>query len=130
MAKDISAWKELVASRWDGINVVSSERSENLIKGDLVSDKEFHVKHVIDEQGLDDAIGIDCVVLMNDPQTNEDVIYKTFPMQMTNHESNLYTFEVSAVIDLAGAFKVAYRMYPKHPAMPHRQDMNYVKWFV
>lgn len=130
VAREIAAWKEQVAARWDAINVVGSERSENLNMGNLVSDKEFYVKYVIDEQGLDNAVGVDCVVLTMDPQTNQDVIYKTYPLEMTGHENNLYTFELHAVIDLAGAFKVAYRMYPKHPEMPHRQDMNYVKWFV
>lgn len=129
-AKKIAAWKEQVAQRWDSIQVVSSERSENLMNASLVSDKEFTVKHVIDEQGLDDAIGVDCVILTQDATTGNDVIYKVFPMQVVGHENNLYTFELKANIDMAGAFKVAYRMYPKHASMPHRQDMSYVRWFL
>ena len=42
-AKDIAAWKELVASRWDNISVVSFEKEEDMIKGDVLSGKKYHV---------------------------------------------------------------------------------------
>ena len=128
-AKEIAAWKELVAERWDSIRVVSSERSENLLNGTLTSGKEFSVTHVIDEQGLEDAIGIDLVVLA---KTNDgrEKIYQVFPMNVVKHEGNLYTFQLTASMDLAGSFSVAYRMYPKNAALPYKQDFCYVRWFL
>lgn len=126
-AKEIAHWKESVAERWDNIRVVSSERSENLQNGTLVSGKDFSVKHVVDEQGLDDAIGIDLVV-MTGSEGNEN-IYSVLPMNVVGHEGNLYTFELTASVDLAGSYKVAYRMYPKNKKLPNRQDFCYVRWF-
>ena len=126
-AKEIAHWKESVAERWDNIRVVSSERSENLQNGTLVSGKDFSVKHVVDEQGLDDAIGIDLVV-MTGSEGNEN-IYSVFPMNVVGHEGNLYTFELTTSVDLAGSYKVAYRMYPKNKKLPNRQDFCYVRWF-
>ena len=128
-AKEIAAWKELVAERWDSIRVISSERSENLLNGTLTSGKEFSVTHVIDEQGLEDAIGIDLVVLA---KTNDgrEKIYQVFPMNVVKHEGNLYTFQLTASMDLAGSFNVAYRMYPKNAALPYKQDFCYVRWFL
>ncbi len=128
-AKEIAAWKELVAERWDSIRVVSSERSENLLNGTLTSGKEFSVTHVIDEQGLEDAIGVDLVVLA---KTNDgrEKIYQVFPMNVVKHEGNLYTFQLTACMDLAGSFSVAYRMYPKSAALPYKQDFCYVRWFL
>lgn len=128
-AKEIAAWKELVAERWDNIRVVSSERSENLANANLISDKEFSVKHVVDEQGLEDAIGIDLVVITAGAN-GKDSIYQVFPMNVTNRDGNLYTFELKASIDVAGSFKVAYRMYPKSKHLVHRQDFSYVRWFL
>lgn len=128
LAKDIASWKESVAQRWDNIRVVSSERSENLQNGALVSGKEFSVKHVIDEQGLDDAIGVD-LVIMSDAEGNEE-IYTVMPMNVVAHEGNLYTFELTSSVDLAGSYKVAYRMYPKNKNLPNRQDFCYVRWFI
>lgn len=126
-AKEIAHWKESVAERWDNIRVVSSERSENIQNGTLVSGKDFSVKHVVDEQGLDDAIGIDLVV-MTGSEGNEN-IYSVFPMNVVGHEGNLYTFELTTSVDLAGSYKVAYRMYPKNKKLPNRQDFCYVRWF-
>ena len=127
VAKSIAAWKESVAERWDSIRVVSSERSDNLQSASLVSGKEFTVRHIIDEQGLDDAIGIDLVV-MSGTDGNESVC-EVMPMEVVKREGNLYTFELTASIDLAGSYKVAYRMYPKHAELPSRQDFCYVRWF-
>lgn len=128
-AKEIAAWKESVAEQWDNIRVVSTERSDNLVNGNLISDNEFTVKHVVDEQGLDDAIGIELVIMTPDT-TGKDSIYQVFPMEVTKHEGNLYTFELKASIDLAGSFKVAYRMFPKNADLANRQDFCYVRWFV
>ena len=128
-AREIAQWKESVAERWDSIRVVSSERSENIVQANLISDKEFTVTHVIDEQGLDDAVGVDLVV-MTSGTDGRDSIYQVFPMNVVKHEGNLYTFTLKASIDIAGSFKVAYRMYPKNKDLSNRQDFCYVRWFV
>ncbi len=128
LAKEIAQWKESVAERWDSIRVVSSERSENLMNGNLVSGTEFTVTHIVDEQGLDDAIGIELVFLTS--VDGHDEVYRTFPLKVTGHEGNLYTFSLTASIDIAGSFRVAYRMYPKSKQLPYRQDFAYVRWFV
>ena len=127
IARDIAAWKESVAERWDSIKVVSSTRSENLQSASLISGKEFTVRHVVDEQGLDDAVGIDLVV-MTGTDGNEHVS-EVLPMKLVSREGNLHTFELTASIDLAGSYKVAYRLYPKHPQLANRQDVCYVRWF-
>jgi len=60
----------------------------------------------------------------------QESIYEVMPMNVVGHEGNLYTFELTSSIDLAGSYKVAYRMYPKNKYMPNRQDFSYVRWFV
>ena len=129
LAREIAAWKEAVTQRWDNIRVGESQLCDNLYGGNLVSDTEFTVRHVVDEQGLDDAIGIDLVVMRQDPETGNDVIYKTYPMQVVKNEGNLYTFELKTAIDVAGSFRTAFRMYPKNKHLSSRQDLCYVRWF-
>lgn len=127
VAKEIAEWKELVAERWDSICVVSTEGFDSAAAMQLTSGEEFCVRHVIDEQGLEDAIGIDMVLVKeSDGQTH---LERVIPMNVVKHEENLYTFEAQASVDMAGTFKVAYRMYPKNALLPHRQDFCYVKWF-
>ncbi|MGM9688110.1 MAG: alpha-glucan family phosphorylase [Alloprevotella sp.] len=127
LAKDIASWKESVAQRWDNIRVVSSERSDNLLNGSLESGREFTVRHIIDEQGLEDAIGVDLVVISG--SDGNESIHEVMPMNVVGHEGNLYTFELTSSIDLAGSYKIAYRMYPKNSNLPNRQDFCYVRWF-
>ena len=85
------------------------------------------MRHIIDEQGLEDAIGVDLVVISGS-EGNESV-HEVMPMNVVGHEGNLYTFELTSSIDLAGSYKIAYRMYPKNSNLPNRQDFCYVRWF-
>ena len=59
----------------------------------------------------------------------KEYIYCVAPMEMVKREGDLYTFQVTHSLSNAGSFKVAYRMFPKHPELPYRQDFCYVRWF-
>jgi glycogen phosphorylase len=128
-AKEIAQWKETVAERWDSIHVVSSEKSEETQNGNIECGKEYRLRHVIDEQGLDDAVGVELVTMTTD-ENGTDHIYSIEPMKVVSREGNLYTFELLHSINNSGSFKVAYRIYPKNSMLPHRQDFCYVKWFI
>ena len=125
VAKDIAAWKELVASRWDNIKVVSADLTQ--FEGSIISGKTYHAQVVVDEQGLDDAIGIELVAISTDAEGKEHVA-KVSPFNVVKREGNLYTFELNLSTDEAGSFKIGCRMYPKHQLLPHRQDFCYVRW--
>ena len=66
---------------------------------------------------------------MSTDNNGADTIHDVIPMNVVGHEGNLYTFELTASIDLAGSYKVAYRMYPKNAKLANRQDFCYVRWF-
>ena len=127
-AKEIAAWKETVASKWDQIEVVSADKCDELINGTIESGKDYTIRIVIDEKGLDDAIGVELVTLHTDAD-GKDHIYSVEPLEVVKREGDLFTFEVVHSINNAGSFKVAYRMFPKNKDLPHRQDFCYVKWF-
>ncbi len=127
-AKEIAAWKETVAQRWDTISVVSANKTETVNQGQFETGKSYDIEYVIDEKGLDDAIGVEMVVVGSDADGN-DKLMKVIPLELVKRDGNLYTFRGSVKNDFAGSFKVAYRMYPKNADLPHRQDFCYVKWF-
>ena len=128
-AKEIAAWKEQVAAVWDKIEVVSSSKDEALIAGSIETGKEYTITHVIDEKGLDDAIGIELVSIYQDKE-GKDHVYSVQPMEVVKREGDLYTFQCKHHLDNGGSFRVAYRMFPKNINLPHRQDFCYVRWFV
>lgn len=127
-AKEIAAWKEEVAEKWDSIEVVSFEKSEELLQNSIQSGKDYTITYVIDEKGLNDAIGIELVTIFTDAEGKEHV-YSVEPFEVVKKEGTLYTFQATHSLSNAGSFKVAYRMYPKNPDLPHRQDFCYVRWF-
>jgi starch phosphorylase len=128
-AKAIAAWKEEVVSKWDNIKVVSRSISEGVRHGDIESGKEYLMTFVIDEQGLDDSIGLELVTTFMAADGKQH-IYSVEPCEVIKREGNLYTFQVKHKSENSGSFKIAYRMFPKFPDMPHRQDFCYVKWFI
>ena len=127
-AKEIAAWKEEVASKWDAIEVVSTEKCEDIINGNIESGKEYSITHVVDQKGLDNAIGIEVVTLCKDAEGKERV-YSVEPMEVVKREGNIYTYNVKFSLSNAGDFKVCYRMFPENVDLPHRQDFCYVRWF-
>ena len=125
LAKDIAQWKEAVAERWDAINVVSCEW--DFPASGLEAGTKYHIKYVINEQGLDDAIGLEKVnVYVN--KDGEERVYNVEPLKMTGKDGNNYTFEADLAPQRFGQYKSAVRMYPKNKNLPHRQDFCYVKW--
>ncbi len=127
-AKEIVLWKEQVAERWSNITVVSCEKEQDVLNGNVQSGQKYKIRYVVDEQGLDDAIGLELVTVRVDDDGKEHV-YSVEPLEVVKRDGNLFTFEGTHCIPTSGSFKVAYRMYPKNVNLPHRQDFCYVKWF-
>ena len=125
VAKEIAQWKETVAERWDSIRVVSMEN--NIPSDGLTTGVEYCIKVVLDEQGLDDAIGLEFVVIKTD-ENGEDRVAGVEPFNVIAKAGNLYTFESKFASSHAGGYRAAIRMYPKNERLPHRQDFAYVKW--
>ena len=128
-AKEIAAWKEEVVAKWDAIEIVSCDKVEDLKNGDIESGKEYTITYVIDEKGLNDAVGLELVTTYTTADGKQHV-YSVEPFSVIKKEGNLYTFQVKHSLSNAGSFKVSYRMFPKNPELPHRQDFCYVRWFI
>jgi starch phosphorylase len=127
VAKEIAAWKQKVVEKWDEISVVACDNIEQISKGSLESGREYTVSFVIDEKGLDDAIGLEVVTTYDTPDGKQHV-YSVEPFNVIKRDGDLYTFQAKYSLSNAGSFKVAYRMYPKHAGLAHRQDLCYVRW--
>ena len=128
-AKEIAAWKEEVVAKWDSIEIVSKEREADIAQGDIESGKEYTITVVVDEKGLNDAVGLELVTTYTTPEGKQHV-YSVEPFCVFKKEGDLYTFQAKHSLSNAGSFKVAYRMFPKNQDLPHRQDFCYVRWFV
>ena len=125
LAKEIAFWKESVAERWDAINVVSAEWTYP--SSGISTGEKYTLRYVINEQGLDDAIGLEKVNVFTNAD-GEERIFSIEPLKMIGREGNNFIFEAELAPHQAGIYKSAVRMYPKNDKLPHRQDFCYVRW--
>ena len=126
LAKEIAAWKQEVAEKWDAISVVDIKTPENYEAG-LQVGQTYPIEVTIDRKGLPNCLGVELVVL-EDQDGKEHRIIKE--LEIVKTDGDLTTFKYDYQVLRAGSFKYAFRVYPKNPALPHRQDFAYVKWFT
>lgn len=115
-----------IASKWNDIEIKSIDTGNGL-NATIKAGEEYDITIVIDEKGLDDAIGVESVI--THIQNGNERIYSVIPLELISRNGNLYTFKGKSCISNAGSFKQSFRMYPKNKLLPHRQDFCYVRWF-
>lgn len=125
-AREIVAWKEEVASKWDSIQVVSCNFDEVHAGASRTGDK-IDLRVVLDTKGLGDSIGVELVYYKE--EHGESKYDGRADLKIVNRDGNIFTYELSSSLKEAGIYKYALRMYPKNAELPHRQDFAYVRWF-
>jgi len=125
LAKELAAWKTSVAAQWNAIEVKSIETG-NSLNATIEAGKTYGVTVVVDEKGLEDVVGIECVATHN--EKGREQIYSIIPFKLVAHKGTLYTFQASIGVSNAGSFKLGLRMYPKSDKLPYSEDFCYVRW--
>ena len=128
-ARELAAWKEAVAAKWNEIEVISAERDTNVEAGVINAGNKYSITFKVDEKGLDDAVGIELVTLATD-KDGHDYVFSVQPLDVVKREGNIFTFHTEYVMNNAGSFRICFRMFPKHEELPHRQDFAFVKWLA
>ena len=124
-AKEIVAWKENVASKWNDINAVDIQVSDAL-KTTAVNGDVYEATVVLYTAGLGKDLGVELVVY-NDADGDSKLIDRV-ALEITHVDGDNVTYHVKDKIKYAGVFRYAFRVYPNNKALPHRQDFAYVKW--
>ena len=129
-AKEIAAWKERIAEKWDNITVESiTNNGENVHHLDSIytEGQKFEVKVVIDKKDLNEEIGVEAVIISEGDGGEEKFDHtKQFVIEKTEGSKVYYKLKDS--FSLVGAYKIGYRMYPVNKDLPHRMDFAYVRW--
>ena len=124
-AKEIVAWKENVASKWNDIHAVDIQVSDAL-KTTAVNGDEFEATVVLYTAGLGKDLGVELVVYSDADRDSK--LVDRIPLAITKTEGDNLTYYVKDKIKYAGSFRYAFRVYPNNSDLPHRQDFAYVKW--
>jgi glycogen phosphorylase/synthase len=127
LARDISRWKSKVLGAWDSVEVIEKLIISNSGKTILLGDS-FKAKLVVNLNELDPKdIGVE-VVFTDRPLEGEAEVVSVYEMQAANTSKKTITFSCEFPVKRTGIFNYAFRMFPKHEAMAHRQDYHLVKW--
>jgi phosphorylase/glycogen(starch) synthase len=123
----LSAWKQRLLRGWDSIEVFYYNVTQ-CEKRPLALGENFEAEIVLDMNELSGTdIGIEIIFAHSVDGQMEKIIYKE-EMQMTKIEGTHVTFKCSIPADRVGVFDYAFRVFPKHPLLAHRQDFNLVEW--
>ena len=124
-AKEIAAWKQRVAEKWAGIAIKDVNLPET--RTTLCAGNTYDIEVSIACNGLADCLGVELVVVRL--LDGEQKLYKVSEMKPIKSDGDVVTYAVQNSVKRAGVFKYSFRIYPKNPDLPHRQDFAYVRWF-
>ncbi len=125
-AKEIAAWKQMVAEKWDGIEIKEVNLPENLLTHPSAGE-EYEISVKIARNGLPDCLGVELVV--SQVVDGQQMPFEATEMQEVACDGDIVTYSLRYDVNVAGVFKYAFRLFPKNPELPHRQDFAYVRWF-
>ena len=123
LAKEIVAWKEKVASAWDGIKVFDV-KSSDITNSSTGTD--FTAQAIVDTNGLGKNIGLELVVYKKEDGEEKFDFTKAF--DVVKEEGNVLTYQLHLKLKDPGVFRYGYRLYPVNPNLPHRMDFAYTRW--
>lgn len=49
-------------------------------------------------------------------------------LKVVKEDNGILTYELKNKMRDPGVFRYGYRIYPKNPALPHRQDFAWIRW--
>ncbi|MDE6145586.1 MAG: DUF3417 domain-containing protein, partial [Muribaculaceae bacterium] len=123
MAKEIAAWKQRVAEKWNGVKVISVE-DDGI--GAAVTGTVQKATVVLDTNGLGKDLGVECVAFRS--EDGEEKFSEAVALSPVSEEGSIVTYKLNHTLTEPGLFRYAFRIYPSNPALPHRQDFAWVRW--
>ena len=124
LAKEIVQWKEMVASRWDGIQVLdvrSTVETTNNVTGEP-----YRVEIKLNTNGLGKNIAVERVLYRL--EDGEECLAGVQQFKVVAEHDGILTYELSSKVKDAGVFRYGYRIYPVNPELPHRMDFAFSRW--
>lgn len=130
-AKELAAWKEDVASKWDSL-VVDEIKVNGLDSSagfkTLFENDNIKIQIQIDKKDMVGDVGVELVLAKYDQKKNKDVFVEAIPLKLIKKEGSKLFFELDMRSTHTGPHKYAYRIYPNNPDLPNRMDFAYVTW--
>jgi hypothetical protein len=123
MAKRISVWKKRMIRAWNNINVIDVSIFSNGSDA-YEMDHPYKSRVILDLNEIAATdVGVELIVTENGER-----LISTHAFQLEKSSVDKAEFTASITINQPGTFNYGIRVYPKNQHLPHRQDINLVKW--
>ena len=123
----LSSWKRRMLRGWGSIEVVSVKVPDSTKKALKLGEK-FVAEIVLQVNGFSaEDVGMEIIF---GHKVKDEVKHIEFIEEMTvvGVEGNIVNFFIEIPTLKAGVIDYAFRLSPRHPLLPHRQDFGLVKW--
>jgi len=128
-AKEIAAWKEDMASKWDSLVVESVKingSEQSFMNLSYYEGENINVEVVVDKKDIKGDLGVECVMV--DIVDNTTKFVGAVELKLEKQEGSKLTYVLKEKLTVAGSHKYAFRVYPSNKDLPHRMDFAYVHW--
>ncbi len=128
LAKNISAWKEVMLKRWEKIEIVSFMHPD--ISGNSISLGESYETEVTLNLGdlPPDHVGVELVIPDFNAENGKPGETYSGEFKLVREEEGKATYRAEVEPARSGMFEYGIRIYARHKELPHRQDFALVKW--
>jgi alpha-glucan phosphorylase-like protein len=125
--RELTEWKKRVKNAWEALELVDLQAPDTFNRS-LPLGETFEASATLHLQDLSkDDIGIEVVFYKRISEEELELI-AAYDMPFQKHSGAETTFACRFQPGTAGVFEYGFRMYPKHPLLPHKQDFGLVRW--
>jgi alpha-glucan phosphorylase-like protein len=126
-AAELASWKSDMREDWDKISVADMQvfDSDN---HPLPVGQPFEASISLDINGLPaQRIGVE-VAFFRRLSDDELELKITHELDLISQNGSIATYTCKLDPHMSGVYEYGFRVFPKHELLPHRQDLNLVKW--
>jgi len=124
--KEISVWKKRMIYNWESIKILELQVPED-DNNQLIVGQKYYGKVVIDLNMIaPENIGIELIII--ERANGKEKIQEKIDLKLEKIENRIATYSIDVCPAKPGIYKYAFRLYPKHELLPHRQDFPVLMW--
>ncbi|MFN0035471.1 MAG: alpha-glucan family phosphorylase [Saprospiraceae bacterium] len=127
LARQLAEWKTRVRHSWQGIELVDLQAPDTFNRSLPLGEK-FDATATLNLQGLKaEDLGLEVVFYKRHSEKELEFLFAQ-ELDLKSTKGAEAVFACSFVPRTAGVFEYGFRLFPKHPMLPHRQDFGLVRW--
>lgn len=126
-AKALAVWKARIRHSWEAIALIDLQAPDTFNRS-LPLGESFDASATLHLQDLSpEDVGIEVVFYRRHSETELELLFVR-EMTVKSQKGSEVVYACQFVPPTAGVFEFGFRMFPKHPMLPHRQDFGLVRW--